>query len=626
MIILILIMLIIVVTFTIDTSDCDEYIEGPISIKPNQDIGHILLKDTIEISFDIMLNSNCNQPYCHILTIGDFYYPLIFIDGEKLLIQMQYGPIRYGYTAMDQNQNYYNWSVENIPILSNEDDDEWHTIYFKSSPDYPDFGILIVDNTTYNIFNGPIDHETSTNGLIGIYPYKTATIYAAHLWAYDAQGSPNGFIMDLCINSFEYNGDYFHSEDNNINVSSSDNCTKYIQGPFSLKENQNHGNIDLYNTTEISFEIKLDRKGCCCNYCHILAIGDRHPLMLLVYDSEKGFYEFTVEWTVSTETVWFALENSPGGSLLLDLEIWHTIYFKSSPRLMAFQVDDFNYLTTRNDSFVDTVITRNITTVWHDHNETWYAAENETHGSVIGKIRNLCINSFQEVHDKIPTMKPTQTPINGISVSPSLQAYDDTNKSDSNDDNASTAGSISGVLSATWEVIIGIIVIGLICICCALVIGLYWSKKIIIKSSQQNQEQTNQSENDGQTQEIESETNVPNNNESQIHLQQERQHLKMENDSEPKNIVAANDNDFDMDIQQDEEEVNGYKPINSRKDITDTDDTLSDVETVGGILSEKRKKELFQVYKTSKLKCYAKCETMGMSDTFIKELFAEFRK
>ena len=42
---------------------------------------------------------------------------------------------------------------------------------------------------------------------------------------------------------------------------------------------------------------------------------------------------------------------------------------------------------------------------------------------------------------------------------------------------------------------------------------------------------------------------------------------------------------------ENQNENGGYKPIVNRKDVTDTDDTSSDIE-LAGVLSEKRKEEL----------------------------------
>lgn len=330
---------IVIKSYTIEQS-CDKYIPGPVEIQNHHHIGNIILKDLISISFQVRFHSvdSCCD-VCNLLAIDD-YSPRMFIehfsDDQELSpiailnIQMMFGDTIYEYLGLTDNE------TTNFSFM----DQDWHTIHFETSPDYDNFAVLHLDNVTYEYGNLSSQHDS--NGVIGMYPYRRVPIYTA--WSdsneiNDSLQFVNATIKDLCINSWQYKA-VEDDIDNDIVVSTSENCMKHIQGPFQLKENQNHGTIELRNTTEIAFSIKLENRGCCCQYCHILSVGIHHPMISLEYDYEKENYGLSTIFTafylrkqvfMMRECTVISKDGCSAESVLLDLK-WHQVYLKISPR------------------------------------------------------------------------------------------------------------------------------------------------------------------------------------------------------------------------------------------------------------------------------------------------------
>lgn len=258
---------------------------------------------------------------------------------------------------------------------------------------------------------------------------------------------------------------------------------------------------------------------------------------------------------------------------------FHIFKINMIPRYCVFKIDGIMRdqciwpWNASNIFYVTSPDIFNITSVWIDGN-------NDYHGIANAQIKDLCINSYRKIaeynysyHYYVkPTIHPTIYPTFDPTFNPSIFKFETTVfESDNN------VSGVESIFGATNELIIGILVLGILCICGAFVIGFYCSKKLIKNHDTQQHQETQ---------------------------------------SYPTSAITSKS----LGENQDE-----YQPITMKDDTPDHED--SSYTKFIERLSDTKKEQLYHMYLKSKLKCFEECnQTLGLSDTFIKELFATFEE
>lgn len=160
-------------------SQCTYYSTDPITIEQDKVIGSIEINDIIEISFDLTINSPCNET-CHFFAIGDglpSWLLLKTISGDKSISMQNW-----------QNIGARDFGVSNVVSLIN--DGSPHSLFFKLSPNKK---IIEIDGTRYLDVNaaGSYSHSNYIGNIENITTVWVNPSPYQHFY--------DGVIENLCI-------------------------------------------------------------------------------------------------------------------------------------------------------------------------------------------------------------------------------------------------------------------------------------------------------------------------------------------------------------------------------------------------------------------------------------------
>eukprot|EP01084_Bolivina_argentea_P075987 137695_1 len=162
---------------------CDYLHVDTISFSLNALTSNITVGETLQISFELQLNSQCSSTYCHLLKISP---PSLNYPRLPLIYTLNSGRMEIVFsTDAVRNDKYV------INTINEMYDGNYHTFYFKFSTTERLF--TFDDITQYNITNEAYISTTYID-----------TQYILQIFDIFSPGSSDGTIKNLCINSSWY--------------------------------------------------------------------------------------------------------------------------------------------------------------------------------------------------------------------------------------------------------------------------------------------------------------------------------------------------------------------------------------------------------------------------------------
>eukprot|EP01084_Bolivina_argentea_P006488 12315_1 len=228
-------------------ADCDFYTNHSHVISPSQNLSDsIIIKDsTIEIEFDIKLNTYCDLPLCNILFIGNkVEFPSLWVNGEK------------NYFLIKTSDNSTFNDVYTVPNANNilPVDNYYHHMYISYTPHQRLFKI---DNVIY--YSAEYDMKPVLSS-----PTGKHTLYASR----SLSNAINGTLKNICVKStgIHINGAMHCGESYNAKLSSSLDIDYYY---FKL----------FHNASSVLFD------SCASSYDTFLSLYDMNFTLLFQADN-----------------------------------------------------------------------------------------------------------------------------------------------------------------------------------------------------------------------------------------------------------------------------------------------------------------------------------------------------
>ena len=221
-------------------------------------------------------------------------------------------------------------------------------------------------------------------------------------------------------------------------------------------------------------------------------------------------------------------------------------------------------------------------------------------------------------------------------------------------DSATTTNSVSDglIISPTMQIVVGILIIGTVCICCTVAIGLYCIYRI--KQTQENADSKGEhlmKVDYDNPEEKKDDTDLKEEDKGDEYVQRDEgvemvemveiegshkeslgkiKRTKSTTSSIMETVGSDSENDHDAEEKKEDDEEHK----DDEDDLVDKDkdnDIDSDEEELRGIslmekISDEKVNELYEIYLKSKLDCFGKCESMGFTDDMIEELFDTFEQ
>ena len=193
-----------------------------------------------------------------------------------------------------------------------------------------------------------------------------------------------------------------------------------------------------------------------------------------------------------------------------------------------------------------------------------------------------------------------------------------------------SANTNNTMLSTTMELVLGIIVIGLICIFCTVMIGMYAIKRILnnkeVNSSPAVEENLITEKSEINYQDIQQMMDEDKADQESVELCEIENVMNFKSTIEENedNDFSSNEEDGKSEIELDEIKSEEIENTNNESEhfVASSESKKLSME----MLSDRKQNELYEIYLKSKFVCFNKCEEIGISEKYMKELFNRFEQ
>eukprot|EP01083_Nonionella_stella_P294564 1001312_1 len=215
-------------------------------------------------------------------------------------------------------------------------------------------------------------------------------------------------------------------------VASTNNCASYYEGPIHVALNQDIGTMEMLETLEISFDLKINAE--CLNteysWCHLFAIGGRGGRLPLLYTFSG---QFVSHFKSGSDCCYDCIREFY--STMIDGN-YHTFHLKYTETERIIKFDNITYIhkdNVQNDMIQHLHRSHGISAVWGSDRQ--YATD--------ATIKHLCINPKSNA---ISTTLETETTTTDVSDLSTTTHYN-TDQSRATTDNIREMSTVSDVFT-----------------------------------------------------------------------------------------------------------------------------------------------------------------------------------